>query len=115
MAPKRPRKARKEPAFDWNEERTYIFLELLADYQLRNPRAHNISWIELSDRFDETYKITVPTDTLKNKYRTLKEKYHLWTKLISGETGLSWDSVKKTIAAPTDWWNKKIEVPLALL
>ena len=116
MAPKRRRTAKpKEPAYDWTEERTYAFLNLVVNVQLRNGHEHPFSWVQMSAEFKETYKITAPASTMKNKYRNMWKKYLLWNKLINGETGLSWDSVKRTIAAPAEWWNRKIEVPLALM
>jgi hypothetical protein len=40
----------------------------------------------------------------------LKKEWNIWKRLIGKEIGLGWDSVKKTIDAPDEWWEKKLQV-----
>ena len=44
---------------------------------------------------------------LKNKWDSLKKEWSVWHKLFAKETGLGWDSVKHTVDAPDEWWEKK--------
>ena len=107
MAPKRVRKTTREPSYDWTEEKTIAFLNLVLEAQRKNGPNQTFSWPDMSSMFEEKCKITALPKVMKDKYRNMGRKYTLWCKLINGETGLGWDSVKRTIAAPAEWWDKK--------
>ncbi|XLU29717.1 hypothetical protein S245_065783 [Arachis hypogaea] len=41
----------------------------------------------------------------------MKREWGLWAKLKGKETGIGWDSIKKTIQASDDWWDAEQENP----
>ncbi|GAV63609.1 LOW QUALITY PROTEIN: Myb_DNA-bind_3 domain-containing protein, partial [Cephalotus follicularis] len=47
---------------------------------------------------------------LKNKWEYLKKDYLLWKELIGKDTGLGWDSIKKTVDVDDSWWKQRIQV-----
>ena len=87
------------------------FMKLVVEAQRKNGPNQAFSWPDMSSMFEEKCKITASPKVLKDKYRNMGRKYEKWCKLINGETGLGWDSVKRTILAPAEWWDKKIQVP----
>ena len=105
----------KAPSFEWTDERTYAFLTLVSDFQRTNTNGQPFSWILIKEKFEEQMKVKIVTQILRNKYGSMRIKYRLWLKLIHGETGLGWDTLRKTIAAPEGWWDRKIEVPAATI
>ncbi|GAV70468.1 LOW QUALITY PROTEIN: Myb_DNA-bind_3 domain-containing protein, partial [Cephalotus follicularis] len=50
---------------------------------------------------------------LKNKWDNLKKDYLLWKELIGKDTGLLWDSIKKTVDAD-DSWKQRIQANAAV-
>ncbi|KAH0981473.1 hypothetical protein GBA52_008650 [Prunus armeniaca] len=52
---------------------------------------------------------TYTQNQLKNKWNGLKKDWQLWTSLVGKETGLGWDTVKKTINSSNEWWDKKVK------
>ncbi|KAL5581726.1 hypothetical protein UlMin_014168 [Ulmus minor] len=46
---------------------------------------------------------------LKNKWDALKTDWKIWKDLIGKETGIGWNSKKKTIDASDEWWLSKLQ------
>ena len=118
MPPKRKRARptkEKAPSFEWTDERTYAFLTLVSEFQRTNTNAQACSWILIKEKFEEQMKVKITTQILRNKHQAMRAKYTLWSDLKDGETVLGWDPLRKTIAAPSDWWDRKLEVCAAAI
>jgi hypothetical protein len=71
---------------------------------------NKIGWKNVIDKFNEKAGKQYCYKQLKNKFDSLKKEWNIWKRLIGKETGFGWDPVKKTIDAPNDWWEKKLQV-----
>ena len=87
------------------------FMNLVVEAQQKNGPNQTFSWPDMSMMVEEKCKFKASSKVLKDKYRNMRTKYEKWCKLINGETGLGWDSAKRTVVAPEEWWDKKIQVP----
>ncbi|XP_075646452.1 uncharacterized protein LOC142617462 [Castanea sativa] len=71
-------------------------------------------WFNLVTKFCEETGQNYDKDQLKSRWDVLKGDWRVWEKLRNLDTGLGWDAVKGTIAAPDCWWNSKLkELPKA--
>ncbi|GAV83701.1 LOW QUALITY PROTEIN: Myb_DNA-bind_3 domain-containing protein, partial [Cephalotus follicularis] len=61
------------------------------------------------DDFNKRAGVSYNRGQLKNKWDNLKKYYLLWKELIGKDTGLRWDSIKKTVDADDSWWKQRIQ------
>ncbi|KAL5554485.1 hypothetical protein UlMin_041886 [Ulmus minor] len=47
---------------------------------------------------------------VKNFSNALKTNWKIWKQLISKETGLGWNTKKRTVDASDEWWESKLQV-----
>ncbi|XP_020595756.1 uncharacterized protein LOC110035809 [Phalaenopsis equestris] len=47
---------------------------------------------------------------MKNKWDQMKKEWKIWKELKRSSTSLGWDSVKRTIDAPEEWWAERLAV-----
>ncbi|KAL5538379.1 hypothetical protein UlMin_043599 [Ulmus minor] len=72
------------------------------------PRTHfdKVGRENLCKNFNRAIEIMYPKPQLKNKWDALKTDWKIWNDLIGKETGLEWNSKKKTVDASDEWWLK---------
>ncbi|XLU78078.1 hypothetical protein S245_001499, partial [Arachis hypogaea] len=68
------------------------------------------SWKQLIAEFTKATGKEYNRKQLRNKWDQLKVDWKNWKQLKGNETGLGWDSAKKTIDASEEWWAKKLAV-----
>ncbi|RYR39355.1 hypothetical protein Ahy_A09g044861 isoform B [Arachis hypogaea] len=66
------------------------------------------SWKQLIAEFTKVTRKEYNRKQLRNKWDQLKVDWKNWKQLKGNETGLGWDSAKKTIDASEEWWAKKL-------
>ncbi|GAV73524.1 Myb_DNA-bind_3 domain-containing protein/DDE_4 domain-containing protein [Cephalotus follicularis] len=76
------------------------------------PKSHftKEAWKSLVETFDGETGRAYEYNKIKNKWDQLKKDYLLWRALLGTDTGLGWDSDKRTIDASNDWWKRMIVV-----
>ncbi|KAL4331398.1 hypothetical protein AHAS_Ahas13G0496100 [Arachis hypogaea] len=67
-------------------------------------------WKQLIAEFTKATGKEYNRKQLRNKWDQLKVDWKNWKQLKGNETGLGWDSAKKTIDASEEWWAKKLAV-----
>ncbi|GAV82429.1 Myb_DNA-bind_3 domain-containing protein/DDE_4 domain-containing protein [Cephalotus follicularis] len=79
----------------------------------------NLGWKNVMDDFNKRAGVSdfnkragvsYNRGQLKNKWYNLKKVYLLWKELIGKDTGLGWDSIKKTVDADDSWRKQRIQV-----
>ncbi|GAV71479.1 Myb_DNA-bind_3 domain-containing protein, partial [Cephalotus follicularis] len=68
------------------------------------------AWKSLVETFGRETGRAYDYNKLKNKWDQLKKDYLLWRTLLGTDTGLGWDSEKRTVDASDDWWKRRIVV-----
>ncbi|KAL4606879.1 hypothetical protein ACB092_09G135500 [Castanea dentata] len=66
-------------------------------------------WFNLVTKFCNEIGQNYDKDQLKSRWDVLKGDWRGWEKLRNLDTGLGWDAVKGTIAAPDYWWDLKLK------
>ncbi|XP_020588796.1 L10-interacting MYB domain-containing protein-like [Phalaenopsis equestris] len=98
----------------WDREATNIFCDLcLKEMELGNrPTTYfnKEGWNNVSVKFKELTSRDYDRMKFKNKWDQLKNDWKIWKELKRGTTGLGWDSLKRTIDAPEEWWAEKLQV-----
>lgn len=98
----------------WDEKLTATFCELcVKEIDAGNRPTTYINakgWENILAAFHEQTGSDYGRPQLKNKWDTLRKEWRLWHELIRNETDLRWCPIKKTINAPKEWWDRKIEV-----
>ncbi|XP_008660387.1 L10-interacting MYB domain-containing protein-like [Zea mays] len=92
---------------DWNEDNTALVCELFAE----QVKAHNRSGTHLNktgyknvmDKFKEKTGLSYTKMQFKNKWDKMRIEYTNWKRLLK-ETGLGWDTTKKTWSATNERW-----------
>ncbi|GAV80413.1 Myb_DNA-bind_3 domain-containing protein/DDE_4 domain-containing protein [Cephalotus follicularis] len=76
------------------------------------PKSHftKEAWKSLVETFGRETVKAYEYNKLKNKWDQLKKDYVLWRALLGTDTGLGWDSEKRTVDASDDWWKRRITV-----
>ncbi|GAV81080.1 Myb_DNA-bind_3 domain-containing protein [Cephalotus follicularis] len=76
------------------------------------PKSHftKEAWKSLVETFGKETGRIYEYNQLKNKWDQLKKDYLLWRALLGTDTGLGWDSEKRTVDASDDWWKRRIVV-----
>ncbi|RDY13356.1 L10-interacting MYB domain-containing protein, partial [Mucuna pruriens] len=99
----------------WHDKNLEIFLKVCIEEVRAGNRLHahfnKIGWANIAKNFYKETKLAYQYKQFKNKWDTLKKEWQLWTKLIGKDTGLGWDTEKKTINANDEWWETKIQRP----
>ena len=100
----------------WDVETVDIFCDIcIVEVDAGNrPSTHfsKVGWENLVANFCKRTNRMYTKVQLKNKWDALKNDWKLWKQLIAKETGLGWNDKKKTIDAPEEWWEKKLEVSI---
>ncbi|XP_056166310.1 L10-interacting MYB domain-containing protein-like [Syzygium oleosum] len=102
----------KEKAF-WSSEDVETFCKLcIEQIEKGNRPASNKrdGWVVIISKFEELTGKKYDKNKMKSKWDNLKEEWKRWRSLLYNETGLGWDSRKKTIDASDEWWESKIQV-----
>lgn len=98
----------------WDPSTHIIFVELCLE-EVRNgnrPGSHfnKVGWTNLGNNLKiQTGKVYSKLQ-LKNHWDSMKRDWKLYDRLMRIESGLGWDSVRKTINATPEWWDEKIQV-----
>ena len=69
-------------------------------------------WFNLVTKFCNETGQNYDKDQLKSRWDVLKGDWRVWERLRNLDTGLGWDAVKGTIAAPDNWWDLKLLVSI---
>ncbi|KAI9197643.1 hypothetical protein LWI28_002026 [Acer negundo] len=103
-----------KPKATWNDDLIAIFCEICVKEVAKGnrPGTHfdKIGWVNVVNVFKEITRKDYDKKQLKNKWDSLKNDWKLWSSLMYKETGIGWDPSKKTVDAPPEWWQSKIEV-----
>ena len=97
----------------WSTEDVEIFCKLcIEQIEKGNCPANNKrdGWTVIISKFEELTGKKYDKNQMKSKWDNLKEEWKRWRTLVYNETGLGWDSRKKTIDTSDEWWEKKIQV-----
>ncbi|KAL3746919.1 hypothetical protein ACJRO7_015800 [Eucalyptus globulus] len=101
----------KKNAF-WSSEDIEIFCKLCIEQIEKGNRPANNKrdgWTVIISKFEELTGKKYDKQKIKSKWDNLKEDWKRWRSLLYNETGLGWDSRKKTIDASDKWWESKIQ------
>ncbi|KAK2652887.1 hypothetical protein Ddye_012743 [Dipteronia dyeriana] len=97
----------------WNDDLVAIYCEICVKEVAKGnrPGTHfdKIGWVNVVKVFKEITGRDYDKKQLKNKWDSLKTDWKLWSSLLHKETGIGWDPTKKTVDAPPEWWQSKIE------
>ena len=98
----------------WDPTTHMIFVELCLD-EVRNgnrPGSHfnKVGWTNLENNLQNRTEKVYSKIQLKNHWDSMKKDRKLYDRLMRIESGLGWDSVRKTIDATPEWWDEKIQV-----
>ncbi|KAK2634649.1 hypothetical protein Ddye_029441, partial [Dipteronia dyeriana] len=99
----------------WNDDLVAIYCEICVKEVAKGnrPGTHfdKIGWVNVVKVFKEiTRRDYDKKKQLKNKWDSLKIDWKLWSSLLHKKTGIGWDPAKKTVDAPPEWWQSKIEM-----
>ncbi|KAK0574054.1 hypothetical protein LWI29_017640 [Acer saccharum] len=98
----------------WSDDLVAIFCEICVKEVAKGnrPGTHfdKIGWVNVINVFKEITGKDYDKRQLKNKWDSLKNDWKLWSSLLHKETGIGWDPTKKTVDAPPEWWQSKIEM-----
>ncbi|KAK8957665.1 hypothetical protein KSP39_PZI001098 [Platanthera zijinensis] len=87
----------------WEQNNVIFFCDLcIKEIELGNrPTTHfsRDGWNNLMNKFCERTGKSYDQKQMKNKWDQLKKEWKLWRELKQGETGLGWNSTRKTIDA----------------
>ncbi|XP_023898472.1 L10-interacting MYB domain-containing protein [Quercus suber] len=111
----------KKARADWDVNPTWttIFCELCVEQIQAGNRTKGAGfntkgWAKVVTKFCDMTSQDYDKDQLKSRWDVLKGDWRVWEQLRSLDTGLGWDAVKGTIAAPNNWWKQKLkELPKA--
>ncbi|XP_024200123.1 L10-interacting MYB domain-containing protein-like [Rosa chinensis] len=102
----------------WLDEVVAIFCDIAAKEVAKGnrPGTHfdKKGWSNVIMAFKELTGRDYDKSQLKNKWDSLKNDWKLWSSLLHKETGIGWDPARKTVDAPTEWWESKIQVNYVL-
>ncbi|KAK2640044.1 hypothetical protein Ddye_027839, partial [Dipteronia dyeriana] len=97
----------------WNDDLVAIYCEICVKEVVKGNRPgtyfDKIGWVNVVKIFKEITGRDYDKKQLKNKWDSLKTDWKLWSSLLHKETGIGWDPAKKTVDAPPEWWQSKIE------
>ncbi|KAL5560496.1 hypothetical protein UlMin_036707 [Ulmus minor] len=97
----------------WDVESTNTFCELcIKEVEVGHRLGTHfdiVGWENLCKNFNTTTGRMYTKPQLKNKWDALKIDWKVWKDLIGKETGLGWNSKKKTVDASNDWWQSKLQ------
>ncbi|KAL5555851.1 hypothetical protein UlMin_038087 [Ulmus minor] len=97
----------------WDAESTNTFCELcIKEVEARLcPGTHfdKVGWENLCKNFSTATGRMYTKAQLKNKWDALKTDWKFWKDLIGKETGLGWNSKKKTIDASDECWLSRLQ------
>ncbi|XP_038717136.1 L10-interacting MYB domain-containing protein-like [Tripterygium wilfordii] len=98
---------------NWDFSQTKVFVDLCVEQvnEGRRPGSHftKEGWQKIVTGFFEKTGKRYDQPQFKNKWDNLKKDYKLWKKLRIHDTGTGWDSVRNTILADNDWWERRIQ------
>ncbi|XP_038719821.1 L10-interacting MYB domain-containing protein-like [Tripterygium wilfordii] len=99
---------------NWDSAQTKYFLDLCVKQVKEGRRSGSHftkeGWQKIVARFAEKTRKRYDQPELKNKWDNLKKEHILWKKLQLHNTGTRWDSVRNTILADNDWWERRIQL-----
>ncbi|XP_030473357.2 L10-interacting MYB domain-containing protein-like [Syzygium oleosum] len=96
----------------WSTEDVETFCKLCIEQIEKGNRPANNKrdgWTVIISKFEELTGRKYDKNQMKSKWDNLKEEWKRWRTLVYNETGLGWDSRKKTVDASDEWWEKKIQ------
>ncbi|XP_057416756.1 uncharacterized protein LOC130711239 [Lotus japonicus] len=97
---------------EWDVRALEIYIKLCLDQVYKGERSGTTltknGWIVVKTEFNKATNRNYEKIQFRNKWDNLRKEWLAWDKLFSKETGLGWDEEKKTLAAPDEWWEKKI-------
>ncbi|XP_061993676.1 L10-interacting MYB domain-containing protein-like [Rosa rugosa] len=98
----------------WPDEVVAIFCDIAAKEVAKGnrPGTHfdKKGWTNVVLAFKELTGRDYDKKQLKNKWDSLKNDWKLWSSLLHKETSIGWDPARKTVDAPTEWWETKIQI-----
>ncbi|XP_024184257.1 uncharacterized protein LOC112189210 [Rosa chinensis] len=98
----------------WPDEVVAIFCDIAAKEVAKGnrPGTHfdKKGWSNVVMAFKELTGKDYDKSQLKNKWDSLKTDWKLWSSLLHKETGIGWDPARKTVDAPAEWWESKIQI-----
>lgn len=108
-----PEEKKARANWDINPTWTTTFCKLCVEQIQAGNRTKGASfsiegWFNLVTKFFNETGQNYDKDQLKNRWDVLKGDWRVWEQLRNLDIGLGWDAVKGTIAAPDDWWNRKL-------
>ena len=103
-----------KPKVIWDHNTLMVYIELCMD-EIRNgnrPGSHfnKAGWGNIEKKIKERTGKCLDKKQLKNKWDSMKKEWKYYDRLRRIETGIGWDSVRKIIVAPSEWWDEKIQV-----
>ncbi|XP_024190818.2 L10-interacting MYB domain-containing protein-like [Rosa chinensis] len=98
----------------WPDEVVAIFCDIAVKEVAKGnrPGTHfdKKGWSNVIKAFKELTGRDYDKRQLKNKWDSLKNDWKLWSSLLHKETGIGWDPTRKTVDAPAEWWESKIQI-----
>ncbi|KAJ0972408.1 hypothetical protein J5N97_020367 [Dioscorea zingiberensis] len=95
----------------WDDTNTELFLKICVEEVQAGNRPHTHftkeGWKNVVSKFVVRTGLSYNYKQLKNKWDSLKKEFSLWAKLVEHQTGLGWDSTKRTVLASDEWWERK--------
>ncbi|KAK8917056.1 hypothetical protein KSP39_PZI003947 [Platanthera zijinensis] len=98
----------------WDNSDVFLFCDIcIKEIERGNrPTTHfsKEGWANIAKKFEESTGKKYDKVQFKNKWDHLKKEWKLWTELKRGETGLGWNTSRKTIDASDEWWDERLKV-----
>ncbi|KAH7663035.1 Myb/SANT-like domain-containing protein [Dioscorea alata] len=103
----KPKSIQKTRETRWNDTNTEMFLKIcVEEVQIGNrPHSHftEEGWKNILSKFATRTGLSYNHKQLKNRWDSLKKEFGIRAKLVEHQTGLGWDSIKRTVLASDDW------------
>ncbi|KAK8934540.1 hypothetical protein KSP39_PZI014241 [Platanthera zijinensis] len=98
----------------WDANEVLIYCELcVKEVELGNrPTTHfnKVGWNNLVANFQARTGRQYDRGQMKNKWDMLKKEWKLWKDLKGKETGLGWNTSRRTIDASDEWWDERLKI-----